>query len=121
MRKTKNMAVSEFNNKRFDKRPRTGKSCSNLNNRNNINNNKFTFKNQNDFNGYKNPFLQKNDFNLEEERKNLIQMASMKNLQQNSENKNKNKYKYNYNKESPTSGVSNIVDQFFLRQLDNNN
>ena len=115
MRKTKNMAVSEFNNKRFDKRARTGKSCSNLNNRN------YLLKNRNDSyknNGYKNNIiLQKNDFNLEEERKNLIQMVNMKNLQQNSESK--NKYKYTLDKESLTSGVSNIVDQFFLRQLEN--
>ena len=49
MRKTKNMAVSEFNNKRFDKRPRTGKSCSNLNNRNYLNNDKFKQKIQMNF------------------------------------------------------------------------
>ena len=120
MRKTKNMAVSEFNNKRFDKRARTGKSCSNLNNRNYINNNKYLLKNQNDFynnNGYNNNIIfQKNNFNLEQERQNLIEMANMKKLQQNSENK--NKYKYNFDKENLTSGVSNIVDQFFLRQLE---
>ena len=115
MRKTKNMAVSEFNNKRFDKRPRPGKSCSNLYNRNYLSKNKNdSYKN----NEYKNNiFLQKNDFNLEEEKKNLIQMANMKKLQQNSQSK--NEYKYNLDKESLTSGVSNIIDQFFLRQLEN--
>ena len=123
MRKTKGMAVSEFNNKRFDKRPKTGKSCSNINN-NYINNNKFMQKNKNDFLnnniGYKNnPFTSKNEYNLEEERDKLLQMVSMKNLQKKYENK--NKFKYNLNKDSPTSGVSDIVDQFFLRQLKNNN
>ena len=112
IRKTKNMAVSEFNNKRFDKKPRSGKSCSNLNN-------KYIQKYSNDSinnnTGNKNNlFKSKNDFNLEEERKNLIQIASMKCLQQNNENN-----CFNKNKESPTSGVSNIIDQFFLRQLNN--
>ena len=123
MRKTKGMAVSEFNNKRFDKRTRTGKSCSNINN-NYTNNDNFMQKNKNDFliNNilYKNnPFTSKNEYNLEEERNKLLQMASMKNLQKKYENK--NKFKYNLNKDSPTSGVSDIVDQFFLRQLKNNN
>ena len=123
MRKTKGMAVSEFNNKRFDKRTRTGKSCSNINN-NYTNNDNFMQKNKNDFliNNilYKNnPFTSKNEYNLEEERNKLLQMASMKNLKKKYENK--NKFKYNLNKDSPTSGVSDIVDQFFLRQLKNNN
>ena len=120
MKKSKNMAVSEFNNKRFDKRPRTGKSCSNFNNKNYLNNERLIQKKSNDFFNdnnnirYKNnPFFSKNDYNLEEERKNLIQMASLKNLKKNYENKNILKY----NKQSPTSGVSNIVDQFFLRQM----
>ena len=87
-------------------------------------NNKFMQKNKNDFLnnniGYKNnPFTSKNEYNLEEERNKLLQMASMKNLQKKYENK--NKFKYNLNKDSPTSGVSDIVDQFFLRQLKNNN
>ena len=117
MRKTKNMAVSEFNNKRFDKRARTGKSCSNLNNRNYLSKNEKK-NNSHKNNGYKNNIItQKKDFNLEEERKNLIKMANMKNLQQNSNNK--NKYNYTFDKESLTSGISNIVDQFFLRQLEN--
>ena len=121
MRKTKNMAVSEFNNKRFDKRPRTGKSCSNFNNRNYLNNDKSKQKNSNEFFNnnnikYKNNLhISKNDYNLEEERKNLIQMASMKNLQ----NNNGNNSKFNFNKESPNSGVSNIVESFFLRQIKN--
>ena len=102
MKKTKGMAVSEFNNKRFDKRYKPGKSCSNLkknyikkDNTNDILNNIF---------GYK-----KNEYNLEEERNKLIQMASKKNLQQND-----NKF------DQTGPAVSNIVDQFFLNQLKNN-
>ena len=119
MKKSKYMAVSEFNNKRFDKRPRTGKSCSNLNNKNYLNEERFISKKSNDFlnnniiRNKNNPLFSKNDYNLEEERKNLIQMASMKNLKKNYENKNI----FKYNKQSPTSGVGNIVDQFFLRQM----
>ena len=118
MKKSKNMAVSEFNNKRFDKRPRTGKSCSTLNNKNYLNKERFIQKQSNDFSNnnnirYKNNPFPKNDYNLEEERKNLIQMAGVKNLKKNYENKNI----FKYNKQSSTSGVSNIVDQFFLRQM----
>ena len=120
MKKSKNMAVSEFNNKRFDKKTRTGKSCSNFNNKNYLNKERFIQKKSNDFLNNnnniryeKNTFFSKNDYNLEEERKNLIQMASMKNLKKNHENNNLLKY----NKQSSTSGVSNIVDQFFLRQM----
>ena len=119
VRKRKNMSVSEFNNKRFDKRPISGKSCSNINNKKNIINDKYIQKNSDDLiiNNikYKNNPFSKNDYNLEEERKNLIQMASKKNLQSNYENK--NQFKYSFGKESPISGVSNIVDQFFLRKL----
>ena len=118
MRKTKNMAVSEFNNKRFDKRLRTGKSCSYIKNKNCLNNNNNKLGNKINFINDDNIINQNNNFNLEEERKNLIQMASMKNLQHNFGNT--NKYNYNYNKETPSAGVSNIVEQFFLRQLENN-
>ena len=119
MRKTKGMAVSEFNNKRFDKRIRSGKSCSNINN-NYFSNNYFQKDDENDFLSNnlmvkKQSDLSKNEYNLEEERNTLIKMANKKNLKQN-----KNKYSYNFNNESPIAGVSNIVDQFFLRQLDNN-
>ena len=107
MKKTKGMAVSEFNNKRFDKRLKTGKSCSNIHN-NYIQKDKISDILNNNF-GYKN-----NEYNLEEERNKLIQMASKKNIQ-----KNKNKSQYNFDKTTPIYGVSNIVDQFFLRHLKN--
>ena len=112
IKKRKNMSVSEFNNKRFDKRPMTGKSHSNLKNKNISNN--FAINNIR----YKNNPFSKNEYDLEEERKNLIQMATMKNLKQNYDNK--NQFNYKLFKESPISGVSNIVDQFFLRQIKNN-
>ena len=109
IKKTKNMAVSEFNNKRFEKKIRPGKSCSNLNDKY-FQKNSYDFSNINS--GNKNSlFTSKNDYNLEEERKNLIEMASKKCLQQNNE--------INSVKENQTSGVSNIIDQFFLRQLNN--
>ena len=108
MKKTKGMAVSEFNNKRFDKRHKAGKSCSNINN-NYIQKDNITDFLVNNY-GYK-----KNEYNLEEERNKLIQMANNKNLKHNTNN-----FKYNFDKTSPTSGVSNLVDQFFLRQLKNN-
>ena len=40
-------------------------------------------------------------------------MANMNNLKHNKENESK----FNFNKENYNSGVSNIVEQFFLRQL----
>ena len=92
IRKTKGMSVAEFNNKRFDKRPRTGKSYNgkNLNNK----------MNQKYFNEY----LKKNEelYNLEKERNNLI---NFKNDKDNPKNAN---------------GASNIVEQFFLRQFSDN-
>ena len=131
MKKTKGMAVSEFNNKRFDQRPRMGRSCSNIinnKNRNTYNNNKYIQKNSNDF-LINNNLENNNEYNLEEERNKLIQMANSKSYKQipknNFNNKininNKNKFKYNYNKDSPTSGVSDIVDQFFLRNIKGGN
>ena len=146
MRKTKGMAVSEFNNKRFDKRKRNGKSCSNIHinnhsNNNNLLNNYFVnnngnkinpcFSNNNinnkkniDYNNDKNNNINNiNNYNLEEERNKLIKMASLKNLQQipvnNLDNEDNNKNNNNNNKIN-NSEVSNIIDQFFLRQLKNN-
>ena len=65
-----------------------------------------------------------NNFNLEEERDKLIQMASLKNLQQPINNtgvediKNNNYQNImNLNKNINNSEVSNIIDQFFLNQL----
>ena len=91
MRKTKGMSVSEFNNKRFDKRPRTGKSY----NGKSINNK----MNQKYFNEY----MKKSEelYKLEKERNNLI------NFKNDKDNPNNN-------------GVSNIVEQFFLRQINDN-
>ena len=96
IRKTKGMSVAEFNNKRFDKRPRTGKSY----NGKNINNK----MNQKYFNDY----MKKNEllYNLEKEKNNNII-----DLKKDKDNPIKN------------MGASNIVEQFFLRQIndDENN
>ena len=92
IRKTKGMSVSEFNNKRFDKRPRTGKSY----NGKSINNK----MNQKYFNDY----MKKNEqfFNLEKE-------------------KNNNIINLKINKDYPNNnGASNIVEEFFLRQINDN-
>ena len=91
IKKTKGMSVSEFNNKRFDKRPRTGKSY----NGKNINNK----MNQKYFNEY----MKKSEelYKLANERNNLI------NFENDKDNPNNN-------------GVSNIVEQFFLRQINDN-
>ena len=96
IRKTKGMSVAEFNNKRFDKRPRTGKSY----NGKNINN-KMNPK-------YFNDYMKKNEllYNLEKEKNNNII-----DLKKDKDNPIKN------------MGASNIVEQFFLRQIndDENN
>ena len=92
IRKTKGMSVSEFNNKRFDKRPRTGKSY----NGKSINNK----MNQKYFNDY----MKKNEqfYNLEKE-------------------KNNNIINLKINKDYPNNnGASNIVEEFFLRQINDN-
>ena len=93
IRKTKGMSVAEFNNKRFDKRPRTGKSY----NGKNINNK----MNQKYFNDY----MKKNEllYNLEKEKNNNII-----NIKKDKDNPIKN------------MGASNIVEQFFLRQINDN-
>ena len=82
MKKTKGMSVAEFNNKRFEKKTRGGKS--------------YNGKNMNKMNEkYFNDYMKKNEqFNL-----NLIND------------------KNNLNKDN--IGVSNIVEQFFLRQINN--
>ena len=92
IRKTKGMSVAEFNNKRFDKRPRTGKSYNGKNANNKMNQKYF------------NEYLKKNEelYNLEKERNNLI---NFKNDKDNPKNAN---------------GASNIVEQFFLRQFSDN-
>ena len=87
MRKTKGMSVSEFNDKRFDKRPRTGKSY----NGKSINNK----MNQKYFNDY----MKKNEqfYNLEKEKNNNI-----------------------INLKNNNGASSNIVEEFFLRQINDN-
>ena len=94
IKKTKGMSVSEFNNKRFDKRPRTGKSYKSYNGKNI--NNKMNQK-------YFNEYMKKSEelYKLEKERNNLINFKN--------ENDNPN-----------NNGVSNIVEQFFLRQINDN-
>ena len=83
IKKTKGMSVAEFNNKRFEKKTRGGKS--------------YNGKNMNKMNEkYYNDYMKKNEqLNL-----NLIND------------------KNNLNKDN--IGVSNIVEQFFLRQINNN-
>ena len=83
IKKTKGMSVAEFNNKRFEKKTRGGKS--------------YNGKNMNKMNEkYFNDYMKKNEqLNL-----NLIND------------------KNNLNKDN--IGVSNIVEQFFLRQINNN-
>ena len=83
IKKTKGMYVAEFNNKRFEKKTRGGKS--------------YNGKNMNKMNEkYFNDYMKKNEqLNL-----NLIND------------------KNNLNKDN--IGVSNIVEQFFLRQINNN-
>ena len=130
MRSKKGMAVSEFNNKRFDKRQRMGKSCSNinLNNKNNsknINSNGILPYNKG-FSDKNNPSFSNNNYNIEEERNNLIQMAKMKIFKQMSandlaKNDDKNKFQYKYNKDNHNSGASEIIDQFFLRHINKSN
>ena len=83
IKKTKGMSVAEFNNKRFEKKTKGGKS--------------YNGKNMNKMNEkYFNDYMKKNEqLNL-----NLIND------------------KNNLNKDN--IGVSNIVEQFFLRQINNN-
>ena len=130
IRKKKGMFVSEFNNKRFDKRQRMGKSCSNIN-INNKNNSKNIKSNgilpyNNGFIHKNNPSFSNDNYNIEEERNKLIQMANKKIFKQISSNdlannNDKNKFQYKFNKDNHTSGVSEIIDQFFLRHINNNN
>ena len=83
IKKTKGMSVAEFNNKRFEKKTRGGKS--------------YNGKNMNKMNEkYFNDYMKKN------EQLNLKLINDKNNL----------------NKDN--IGVSNIVEQFFLRQINNN-
>ena len=96
IKKTKGMSVAEFNNKRFEKKSRGGKSY----NGKNINNvNKMNEK-------YFNDYMKKNEQLYKKEEKeinNNLNVIDMKN---------------NLNKDNIS--VSNIVEQFFLRQINNN-
>jgi hypothetical protein len=95
MKKTKGMSVAEFNNKRFEKKPRGGKS---YNGKNISNLNKMNEK-------YFNDYMKKNEqlYKIEKEKEKNNNLKSIKN---NNDNDNNNKI-----------GVSNIVEQFFLRQI----
>ena len=126
IRKKKGMSVSEFNNKRFDKRPQTGKSYD----KNNINN-------HNKMNQiYFNEYMKKNEifYNLENERDNLLKMFNNNNnkrynnndIKKEDDNKKQNEIDDKNNKEKDklimtSTGASNIVEQFFLRQIAGNN
>ena len=89
------MSVAEFNNKRFDKRPRTGKSYNNKNVNNKMN--------QKYFNDYmkRNEQYFNNDNNV-------------------NTNIKKNRDKSPNSKINNNVGVGNIVEQFFLRQFNDN-
>ena len=95
IKKTKGMSVAEFNNKRFDKRPRTGKSYNNKNVNNKMN--------QKYFNDYmkRNEQYFNNDNNI-------------------NTNIKKNRDKSPNSKINNNIGVGNIVEQFFLRQFNDN-
>ena len=95
IKKTKGMSVAEFNNKRFDKRPRTGKSYNNKNVNNKMN--------QKYFNDYmkRNEQYFNNDNNV-------------------NTNIKKNRDKSPNSKINNNIGVGNIVEQFFLRQFNDN-
>ena len=108
LKKTKGMAVSEFNNKRFEKKKWAGKSC-NIKKKNN------TLKDSEEF------IIESNDYDVKEEKNQLIKLNS-KNMKENkiinsNEENDKDKFDFNFNKNSCSSGVSNIIDQFFLRQI----
>ena len=98
IKKTKGMSVAEFNNKRFEKKSRGGKSYNgkNINNINNIN--KMNEK-------YFNDYMKENEqlYNKEKEKNNNLNLINNKN-----------------NLDKDYIGVSNIVEQFFLRQINNN-
>ena len=123
MKKEKGMAVSEFNNKRFEKRIKKSNKNSPFIKCNNENLNEYFFNN----NTIKNNENKKNkdivynydkNYNLEEERNKLIQMANIKNLQQDDI---KNENNINNNKKSEILGeVNNLIDQFILKNLNNN-
>ena len=85
IRKTKGMSVAEFNNKRFDKKPRTGKSYNGK-----TINNKMNQK-------YFNEYMKKNE---------LLYNDNINKIKNNNLNNN--------------FGASNIVEQFFLRQINDN-
>ena len=95
IKKTKGMSVAEFNNKRFDKRPRTGKSYNNKNVNNKMN--------QKYFNDYmkRNEQYFNNDNNV-------------------NTNIKRNRDKSPNSKINNNIGVGNIVEQFFLRQFNDN-
>ena len=95
MKKTKGMSVAEFNNKRFEKKPRGGKS---YNGKNISNLNKMNEK-------YFNDYMKKNEqlYKIEKEKE---KNNNLKNIKNNNDNFNDNNI-----------GVSNIVEQFFLRQI----
>jgi hypothetical protein len=95
MKKTKGMSVAKFNNKRFDKKPRVGKSY----NGKNLNINKMNEK-------YFNDYMKKNEqlyINEKEKNNNLVNITNNKD-----------------NLATDNIGVNNIVEQFFLRQIDKN-
>ena len=123
MKKEKGMAVSEFNNKRFEKRIKKSNKNSPFIKCNNENLNEYFFNNNtiNNNENEKNKDIAYNydkNYNFEEERNKLIQMANIKNLQQDDiKNENNN----NNNKNSEILGeVNNLIDQFILKNLNNN-
>ena len=141
MKKTKGMAVSEFNNKRFDTKLRNGKSCSSTNlnkyNKNILNdcffNNILNNNNNIKYEDEKNKNNIIDNYNLEEERNKLIKMASLKNLQQinqnDKENENvnniinindNNENSRNYKQNNNNSEVNDMIEQFIIMNLNDN-
>ena len=121
LKKGKKFTVSKLNNKRFEKKFQINK----INNKS-LENNRYVFNNN-----YTNSDDKKADnnilyidgksYNLEEERKELLQMAEHKNLygrninneQLKNENENNNSFRKTYNFEA-----DKLIFEFFMRQLD---
>ena len=142
VKKKKGMAVSEFNNKRFDKKIRGGGSSPFIK-CNDENLNEFFFnnnpsKNINNENNRNMNYNYDKNYNLEEEREKLIQMANIKNLQKDNRNDGRNTDKLlskintlNINKEIIEKDkktqilgkdinileVDNLIDQFIFNNL----
>ena len=126
-KKPKGMAVSDFNNKRFEIGNQKNKKTSENNYNINVNHNNTNNKKNNNFN-----------FDLDEERNELLQMANLKKLQEapdinvnfqennniindNNSNEDNNNITNNNQLYSPSHEVNEILEQFFRRQINGTN